>query len=184
VNTLGGVDSNDLWVVAAKGGRAKKITDQPYLQHFPTWGKGDEILYLSGRGGQSHDIWRVRADGAGARLVLGDHLYNFEPAISAAGDIAFSSNREDNYEIWLLPAGAGEPRRLTHDPAYDGQPVFSPDGRRIAFTSLRGGSSRIWIHDLASGEETPLPIEGPARMPSWFAGAPAKGAQDTRREGA
>jgi TolB protein len=172
VNTLGGIDSNDIWVVDAKGGRAKKVTDQPFLQHFPAWGAAAEILYLSGRGGQRHDIWRVSADDGGARLVLGDHLYNFEAVISPGGDIAFSSNREDNYEIWMLPAGASEPRRLTRDPAYDGQPTFSPDGRSIAFMSRRGGASRIWILDLESGSTRPLPVEGDARMPFWYKAGP------------
>jgi len=184
VNTLGGVDSNDIWVVAAKGGRARKVTDQPFLQHFPTWAGAGDIVYLSGQGGQSHDIWRVSADKGDARLVLGKQLYNFEPAISARGDLAFSSNREDNYEIWMLPAGEKEPRRLTHDPSYDGQPSFSPDGGRIAFTSRRGGTSRIWIHDLESGRETPLPVDGEVRMPFWYAGGPGPVARGAAPEAA
>jgi Tol biopolymer transport system component len=170
VNTLGGIDSNDLWVVAAEGGRARKITDQAHLQHFPSWTAGREILYLSGSGGQTHDIWRVAASGGKPSLVLGGNLYNFDPAASPAGDVAFSSNRSGDYEIWLLDAGSGEPRRLTDDPAYDGQPSFSPDGRRLAFVSRRGGSGRIWTLDASTGAAAPVPVEGDVRMPFWFGG--------------
>lgn len=183
VNTLGGIDSNDLWLAPAQGGRAKKITDQPFLQHFPSWGPDGDIVYLSGRGGQAHDIWRVSAGGGTPKRIVGDRLYNFEPAVSARGDIAFSSNREGDYEIWILPAGAGEPRRLTRDPAYDGQPTFSPDAGRIAFLSRRGGSARIWIHDLASGKERPLAVDGEVRLPFWYGGAPAGTVPGSRVEG-
>jgi TolB protein len=171
VNTLGGVDSNDLWVVGVEGGRAKKLTDEPYLQHFPVWGPGGAILYLSGNGGQNHDIRRFDPKKRASSLLLGGRLYNFEPAISSAGDVAFSSNREGDYEIWLLRSGSEEPRRLTRDPAYDGQPAFSPDGSKIAFLSRRGGSGRIWILDLASGETSRLPVDGELRLPVWSAGS-------------
>jgi TolB protein len=170
VNTLGGIDSNDIWVAPVGGGRAKKITEQPFLQHFPVWGPDDVLLYLSGKGGQSHDIWRVKAGGGTPALVVGLRLYNFEPAMSRNGDLAFSSNREAGYDIWMLPAGGGEPRRITSDPAWDGQPSFSADGTRIAYVSRRGGMSRIRIHDLRTADETVLPVDGDVRMPLWSPG--------------
>jgi TolB protein len=176
VNTLGGIDSNDLWIVPVAGGRGRKVTDQPYLQHFPSWGPDGALVYLSGRGGQAHDVWRVSASGGTPARIVGDRLYNFEPAVSPQGDIAFSSNRAGDYDIWLLRSGGGEPERVTHDPAYDGQPTFSPDGARIAFLSRRGGAARIWIHDLASGDERPLEVSGEVRMPFWSGTAQGRGA--------
>jgi TolB protein len=177
VNTLGGIDSNDLWIAPASGGRGRRITDQPYLQHFPSWGPDGDLVYLSGRGGQAHDVWRVSAAGGTPKRIVGDRLYNFEPAISPLGDVAFSSNRAGDYDIWVLRARGDEPERVTRDPAYDGQPTFSPDGGSIAFLSRRGGAPGIWIHDLESGRERPLGIEGDVRMPFWFGAAPEPGAE-------
>jgi Tol biopolymer transport system component len=168
VNTLGGVDSNDIWVVAARGGRAKRVTDQAFLQHFPVWStSGEDLFYLSGRGGQTHDIWKVRVDGGAPSLVLGEHTYNFEPAISSKGDIAFSSNYDGGYDLFILEAGSSVPRRLTSDPAWEGQPTFSPDGTRIAFLSRRGKGG-LRILDLSSAVESVFPADGEVRLPFWF----------------
>ena len=61
------------------------------------------------------------------------------------------SDRRDT-DIWLVPATGGEARRLTFDPASDGSPQWSPDGKWIYFTSARGddddppynGKTQVW----------------------------------------
>ena len=40
--------------------------------------------------------------------------------------------------------GSGQ-RRLTRNPAFDGGPAWSPDGRRIAFVSNRDGSYEVYV---------------------------------------
>jgi eukaryotic-like serine/threonine-protein kinase len=68
----------------------------------------------------------------------------------------------------LFPRIEGEPpsvRRLTYSGA-DAEPSASPDGRLIAFTSRRDGTSRIWIKQLAGGGEAPL-TAGPDRLPRF-----------------
>jgi imidazolonepropionase-like amidohydrolase/Tol biopolymer transport system component len=47
-------------------------------------------------------------------------------------------------DLYLLPIGGGEARRLTSGPAFDVQPRFSPDGRELAYTSDRAGGNNIW----------------------------------------
>jgi dipeptidyl aminopeptidase/acylaminoacyl peptidase len=50
------------------------------------------------------------------------------------------------------------PTRLTDRPGYDNQPAFSPDGRRIYYTSIRGAGAEsqadTWVLDLGSGRST------------------------------
>lgn len=50
-------------------------------------------------------------------------------------------------DIFLMPMDGGEATALTSDLAWDMQPVFSPDGSRIAFTSDRDGGDNIWTMD-------------------------------------
>ncbi|HBL27229.1 MAG TPA: amidohydrolase [Acidobacteria bacterium] len=50
-------------------------------------------------------------------------------------------------DLYLLPVAGGEARALTHSIAFEMQPRFSPDGKRIAFTSDQGGGENIWVMD-------------------------------------
>ena len=47
--------------------------------------------------------------------------------------IAFQSNRDGNWEIYVMNADGGNVRRLTDDDAEDGEPGWSPNGKRIVF---------------------------------------------------
>jgi imidazolonepropionase-like amidohydrolase/Tol biopolymer transport system component len=48
-------------------------------------------------------------------------------------------------DIYRMPVGGGEAKALTSGVSWDMQPRFSPDGRRIAFTSDRSGGDNVWI---------------------------------------
>jgi Tol biopolymer transport system component len=50
-------------------------------------------------------------------------------------------------DLYTLPITGGRARSLTAGPAFDAQPRFSPDGRRVAFVSDRSGISNIWLVD-------------------------------------
>ncbi|HEX9894915.1 MAG TPA: amidohydrolase family protein [Gemmatimonadales bacterium] len=56
-------------------------------------------------------------------------------------------------DLYTLPIGGGKAARLTDGLAYDGQPRWSPDGKRIAFVSDRGGGDGIWLISL-DGRDT------------------------------
>lgn len=47
-------------------------------------------------------------------------------------------------DLWSIPLAGGVAKRLTSGASWDGQPSFSPDGTRIAFTSDRGGNENVW----------------------------------------
>src|SRR5260370_1025640 len=61
-----------------------------------------------------------------------------------AGRIAFYSDAEGEFDIWLINAGGGKPKRMTTDPATDGNPSWSRGGRWIYFDSFRTGEQPLW----------------------------------------
>jgi Tol biopolymer transport system component len=59
---------------------------------------------------------------------------------------------DKNWDLYLVNSDGTNVRRLTDDPAIDGLPTWSPDGKWLAFLSNRGGNWGIWILHVASGE--------------------------------
>jgi TolB protein len=74
---------------------------------------------------------------------LTSHPQDSAPAV--AGDrIAFMSNRDGNWDLYLVGADGSGLVRLTRNPANDGLPTWAPDGSYLAFVSDRGGRWAVW----------------------------------------
>ena len=80
-------------------------------------------------------IWSVPADG-GAPRKLTSEGNNFRPRWSPDGKtVAFHSTRKDGSQIWLMNPDGSNQRQLTSLSTETGGLIFSPDGKRIVFTS-------------------------------------------------
>ena len=82
-------------------------------------------------------------------VVLG--LTPLMAVVDAQAQIAFSSNRDGNYEIYVMDTDGGNPRRLTENPNDDWDSSWSPDGKRIVFASERDGNPEIYVMDADGG---------------------------------
>ncbi|MCH8145396.1 MAG: PD40 domain-containing protein [Gemmatimonadetes bacterium] len=97
----------------------------------------------------------------------------FETSEVTTPDVALSPDGE-----WLiftmlghlfrLPVEGGTAEQLTFGPYYDTDPVFSPDGVRVAFVSDRDGSEgNVFVVDLSTGAITQVTQEPWAARPTW-----------------
>ena len=88
-----------------------------------------------------------------------------EPSIAPdRAEVAFVSGSD----IWSAPLAGGEARLLVSHPATESRPVFSPDGKRLAFTSTRTGNGDVYVLDLGTGDLKRLTFhEGSERVDNW-----------------
>ncbi len=140
----------------------------------PAWTPDGRVLY-SGCWRDSCGILLMHADGSNPRqVVAGSSETNPEasPAPLEGGTggerVTFMSQRDGNWEIYVVNLDGSGLRRLTRDPANDGLPTWSPDGRYLAFVSNRTGRWAVWAMRPDGSELQRLfdvggPLEGPVR---------------------
>jgi Tol biopolymer transport system component len=89
-------------------------------------------------------------------------------SLERGGKIAFMSDRDGDFEIYVMNADGTAATQLTDNTERDTDPAWSPDGRRIAFASNRDGDSDIYVMN-ADGSQ-PRNLTGNAiydGSPSW-----------------
>lgn len=82
----------------------------------------------------------VRATAQGTRLLR-------QPTVSR-DQVAF----EYGGDLWIVPRGGGQARRLTSTPGAEADPHFSPDGAQIAFSSTVAGNTDVYVMPAAGGD--------------------------------
>ncbi len=111
------------------------------------------LVYRAGNGTQTVLTWfDQQGKPAG---TLGDPGDYWDPAISPDGSrVAVAMGPLASRDIWILDVARGSSTRFTFDPARDDFPAWSPDGKNIAFSSNRGGTTDLYIKPAdGSGED-------------------------------
>ncbi|MGQ0744678.1 MAG: hypothetical protein ACT4OS_10170 [Acidimicrobiales bacterium] len=178
----------DIWTVSADGTGLVQVTSGESTDSYPTFSPdGTRIAYESTTA-EGTDVWMVEAAGGGAgggtaRKLTADPGDERFPAFSPDGrTLAFASDRTGNFDIYTIaldsdrtaPTGAGPPdvgetaaRRLTDTPLPEYGPVWSSDGTRIFFQSLRDGDSEIYVMNAdGTGTERLTSSPGDDELPA------------------
>src|SRR5437762_10505529 len=88
----------------------------------------------------------------------------------AAGQIAFTTDRDGNPEIYVMNADGAGLRNLTNNPTFDFELAWSPDGTKIAFSSGRDGDTEIYLmHADGTGLVNLTHNPGQDLWPKWSA---------------
>ncbi len=173
--------ASDIYLLAlAEGltpnGEPKRLT----FRNLPSWSltwtpDGREIVYGSGRFVESSSLWRISVSRSGEpeRLPVAGEEVDL-PAISRRGNRLAYTKRSRDTNIWRLPlresgSGAAAATRLISSTRDDHNSQYSPDGKRIAFSSSRTGTYGIWLSDPDGSNAAPLFLKGGAHSatPRW-----------------
>jgi TolB protein len=79
--------------------------------------------------------------------------------------LIYTGGRNDNYDIYKIPAEGGEEIRLTDSEALDDGSEFSPDGKYIYFNSTRSGLMQIWRMKPDGSAQTQITTD---EFNNWF----------------
>jgi Tol biopolymer transport system component len=91
-----------------------------------------------------------------------------EVSLKANGKIAFASNSDGNFEIYVMNSDGSGQTRLTSNNARDKHPRWSPDGTKIAFSSDRDGNYEIYVMNADGSGQTRLTNNNTEdARPSW-----------------
>jgi TolB protein len=146
------VSHGRIWVMAADGTRRRRL--EPGRE--PSWAPDGNRLVFT-RGGS---LWVVGADGRGLRRLTAGEAPAWSPD---AATIAF----ERKGAVWTVPAAGGRPRLLIRNA---GEPAWSQDARRLAFTSTRArfGGREVYVADAdGSHVRRVTRTRADERSPSW-----------------
>ena len=162
-----------IYVVPALGGPERKLVTRradaslPWLETGLDWSPdGKYLAYVDRQPGQTNRIvFLVAVDNPSSKRLLtvpagqmADYTPRFSPDGKTVAFVRLAGPRAS--DIFLVPAGGREPRRITY-----GEPLiigfdWTPDGAYIVFCSGRysGNSGRLWKVSISGGQPEPLTV--------------------------
>ena len=150
------IASDDIYTVPLSGGEPRRVTfdnnNVPGLAWTPD---GAHIVFTSRRGGTADlRLWLVSVSGGTPEPVTAGGEKGSDVAMSRQGNrLAYTvASTTGDTDIWRLELSSSTGRassqgKFIASTREDSSPQYSPDGKRIAFSSDRSGSDEIWICD-------------------------------------
>ena len=143
----------DIYLSDADGSHPRLLTDVPGYDGGPFFSPdGKTICWRRfSEDGATAEVMTMNLDGSRQRQLTRLNAMSWAPYFHPSGEyLIFTTNRHGfaNFELYLVDAeGSSDPIRVTWTAGFDGLPVFSPDGGRVAWTTNRttNGRSQIFI---------------------------------------
>ncbi len=175
--------NTDIYIMHADGSNLIRLTTHAEVDDSPAWSPdGTQLAFVSHRDGNP-EIYVMpvppdmpAASGSGSTSIKGkvvrltkNAVADGAPTWSPDGtNIAFSSFRSENHDIYVMNRDGSEQINLTMNPGRDLDPAWSPDGTQIAFCSFRGRQFDIYVMYADGSEQTNVTPNAMSGMaPVW-----------------
>ena len=165
----------ELYVIEVATGKMQALTEDHALALSPVWSPGDEFIYFASSRGGALNLWRIPARGGQPEQVTASQGDDAELDLSADGQrLVFSTYRvhANLAELAIDPkAGLSGSKWLTSEVARNElAPVYSPDGKRIAYFTNRKGAENEAIWVMEADGSNPVQVVEDERvniLPRW-----------------
>jgi serine/threonine protein kinase len=159
----------DIFVVSAKGGEPRQLTNDRNIMSGLAWlPDSSGVVYGSSRGYtvpylSPLRLWEARLDGT-ARAVTPAEVWYEQPDVHDSGLIAAARMRMQ-FDLWRFPFGREAMDNVRQAVAITRQtgqvltPTAAPDGDQIAFLSDSGGHANLWVTSMRTGDARQLTFE-------------------------
>ena len=156
--------ATDLYLLPLSSNQPRRLTFDGLTIEGLTWtGDSREIVFSSRRGGSINALWRIAAAGGKPQRVRTIGKDGVSPALSPHGNRLAYTQQLDDMNIWSIALDASgraaSKTQIIASTFRDSDPDYSPDGRKIAFTSGRAGGFGIWVCD-SDGTNARLLFDG------------------------
>ncbi|MBT8491980.1 MAG: Tol-Pal system beta propeller repeat protein TolB [Deltaproteobacteria bacterium] len=169
--TLSKDGNPEIYLISAKNGRIiRRLTRNRAIDTSPSFSpSGKEIAFVSDREG-SPQIFVMNVNGSGQRRVSMNGNYNTTPTWSPQKDrriVAYTTRDGGRFDIVSLDLASGKYTRITQNEGNNEEPSFSPNGRAIAFSSVRRGGSGVYIANSDGTGNAVKVYSGSAMSVDW-----------------
>ena len=174
-----GFNKNDeIYVMAANGANRRNLTTTLLNEWGPTWSPDGKLIAYN----RSNQLYVMRPDGGGKHVVA--KINGEYPAWSPDGKrLVFMSIQEDfgavrdpNYDVFVVNVDGSGLRQLTDWRGEDGWADWSPDGKRIVYTTTRDNRGQfldghqphrtLWVMDADGSDQRRL-VDAWGSYPDW-----------------
>ena len=156
----------EIYSMNSDGSDLKRLTDSdgydggPFFSH-----DGKKICWRRfDRKGLTAEVYTMNADGSEQKKLTKLGAMSWAPYFHPSGEyLIFATNKHGfaNFELYLVDAmGLQEPVRVTHTKGFDGLPVFSPDGKKLTWTTNRTPEKMSQIFIAGWNHEKALELLG------------------------
>jgi TolB protein len=162
--------NTEIYVMNVDGSGVRRLTNHPAEDSTPTWSpNGAQIAFTSKRAG-TPQIYLMSADGSGVRRLTTTESYADRATWSPApfNEIAFSGQTSSGrYDIKILDVASGQTRQITFGEGSNESPAYSANGKHLAFTSTRTGSTQVFTIGRDGRGLRQLTRDGNNQTPAW-----------------
>ena len=168
----------EIYVMDADGSNVRRLTNNSGYDGGPFWSAdGSKITWRRfSEDGARAEVFTMNADGSGERQITHLGAMSWAPFFHPSGEyLIFATNLQGfaNFELYIVDAeGARQPVRITEREGFDGLATFTPDGRKMSWTSnaTPNKKSQIfladWDHEAAKRLLAKAPAQKTAAAPA------------------